>query len=290
MQITGIPRFTNIERNNNDLASQVGNTPLLRLANISRAHGLRPGVDLYAKAEWFNPSGSVKDRAALYMIRDGERRGLLVPGKTILDATSGNTGIAYAMLGASMGYRVEICLPASASAERKKLLRLYGACIVETPAALGTDGAIEEARRRFSTMPGRYFYPDQYNNPANWKAHYDGTGPEIWEQTEGRVTHFVATVGTSGTFVGTSRRLKECSPSIQVIEVQPASSFHGLEGMKHMPTVIVPGIYDPNLADEHLTVQTEDAQAMVRELARDGGYPGWPISGCCSAGISEGGM
>ena len=204
-----------------DITTQIGNTPLLRLGNIAREHGIKPEVEIYAKAEWFNASGSVKDRAALYMIRDGERRGLLGPGKTILDATSGNTGIAYAMIGAALGYRVEICLPATASLERKQLLKLYGAEIIETHPSMGTDGAIQEARRRYAQSPERYFYPDQYNNEANWLAHYDGTGPEIWEQTGGQVSHFVAVVGTSGTLVGTARRLKEFNPGIQVVEVQP---------------------------------------------------------------------
>jgi S-sulfo-L-cysteine synthase (O-acetyl-L-serine-dependent) len=238
-----------------------------------------PEVEICAKAEWFNPGGSVKDRAALYMLRDGERRGLLVPGKTILDATSGNTGIAYAMLGAALGYDVEVCVPRTASPERKQLLNLYGARVIETPAELGTDGAIEEARRRYREAPERYFYPDQYNNPANWRAHFEGTGPEIWRQTRGRVTHFVAGVGTSGTLTGTARRLKHYNPEIQVVEVQPASAFHGLEGMKHMPSALVPGIYDPDLADMHAVVETEDAQAVTRDLARYEGILAGPSGG-----------
>jgi cysteine synthase B len=262
-----------------DLASQVGNTPLLRLARLAEAHGVHRGVEVYAKAEWFNPGGSVKDRAALFMIEDGERRGLLVPGRTILDASSGNTGISYAMIGASRGYEVEICLPSTASPERKQLLRLYGARVIETPGALGTDGAIEEARRRYDASPGRYFYPDQYNNPANWQAHYFGTGAEIWRQTRGRVTHFVAVLGTSGTFTGTARRLKQLNPAVRVVEVQPASAFHGLEGMKHMPSALVPGIYDPRLADERLTVETEDAQGVARQLARHEGILAGPSGG-----------
>ena len=262
-----------------NLPALVGNTPLLRLDQIARLHGVAPTVELYAKAEWFNPSGSVKDRAALYMIRDGERRGLLTVGKTILDATSGNTGIAYAMLGAALGYRVEICLPSVASQERKQLLSLYGATVIETPANLGTDGAIIEAQKRYANDPNRYFYPDQYNNSANWQAHYQGTGPEIWRQTGGRVTHFVAVVGTSGTFTGTARRLKEYNSGIEVIEVQPASSFHGLEGMKHMPTAMVPGIYEPDLADRLLTIETEDAQGTTRDLARHEGILAGPSGG-----------
>jgi cysteine synthase B len=249
------------------------------LDRIAAAYGVSPRVRVYAKAEWLNPSGSVKDRAALYMIEDGERRGLLRPGVTILDATSGNTGIAYAMLGASSGYAVEICLPATASLERKQLLRLFGATVIETHPALGTDGAIEEARRRYEAHPEGYYYPDQYNNPANWLAHYEGTGPEVWAQTEGTVTHFVAAVGTSGTFTGSVRRLKELNPAIRAVEVQPASAFHGLEGMKHMPTALVPGIYDPTLADEHMTVETEEAQATTRDLARIEGILAGPSGG-----------
>ena len=262
-----------------DITAQIGNTPLLRLGRIPGRFGVRPGVAIYAKAEWFNPGGSVKDRAALYMLRDGELQGLLTPGKTILDATSGNTGIAYAMLGAALGYDVEVCVPRTASLERKQLLKLYGARVIETPGELGTDGAIEEARRRYHEAPERYFYPDQYNNPANWQAHFEGTGPEIWRQTNGRVTHFVAGVGTAGTFTGTARRLKLYNPAIQAIEVQPASAFHGLEGMKHMPTALVPGIYDPSLADAHASVETEEAQAVTRDLARYEGILAGPSGG-----------
>ena len=257
----------------------VGNTPLVELERIARAYGVPDTVPVFAKAEWLNPSGSVKDRAALYMIEDGERRGLLRPGVTILDATSGNTGIAYAMLGASSGYQVEICLPATASSERKQLLRLFGATVIETHPALGTDGAIQEARRRYEADPERYYYPDQYNNPANWRAHYEGTGPEIWAQTGGKVTHFVAAVGTSGTFTGTVRRLKRFNPNIRAVEVQPASAFHGLEGMKHMPTALVPGIYDPELADDRAAIETEDAQATTRDLARIEGILAGPSGG-----------
>jgi cysteine synthase B len=251
-----------------DVISRIGNTPLLRLARIEEKYGLPAGVELYAKAEYANPGGSVKDRAALYMIRDGQTRGLLAPGKTILDASSGNTGIAYALIGTALGYKVEICLPESAGPERKRLLAQYGATIVNTPAADGTDGAILEARRRYAENPGRYFYPDQYNNPANWQAHYEGTGPEICRQTNGRITHFVAAVGTSGTFTGTARHLKLYNPNIEVAEVQPDAAFHGLEGMKHMLSALVPGIYAPALADRRLEINTEDAQAMTRALAR----------------------
>jgi len=263
----------------NSITGQIGNTPLLRLDKLPQLKEISPQVELYAKAEWFNPSGSVKDRAALYMVRDGESRGLLVPGKTILDASSGNTGIALAMIGAAQGYSVQICLPATASPERKRLLELFGAEVVETPAALGTDGAITEARRLYTRDPERYFYPDQYNNPANWQAHFYGTGPEIWQQTAGRVTHFVAAVGTSGTLTGTGRRLKQYNPSIEIVEVQPDAAFHGLEGMKHMPSAIVPGIYDPVLADRHIGINTEEAQAMTRTLARHGGILTGPSGG-----------
>lgn len=275
-----IPSFPAAGRDNSaGISAAVGNTPLVRLARTEREFNLPEGVELYAKAEYFNPGGSVKDRAALWMIRDGERRGLLTPGKTILDASSGNTGIAYAMLGAALGYKVEICLPESASPERKRLLSLYGATIINTPAADGTDAAILEARRRFAASPDKYFYADQYNNRANWQAHYEGTAPEIWQQTNGLVTHFVAVLGTSGTFMGTSRRLKEFNPEIEVIEVQPDAPFHGLEGMKHMPTAIVPGIYNPDLADRRLTVDTEEAQAMTRSLAKYEGILAGPSGG-----------
>ena len=250
------------------LLDQIGNTPLLR---IERVVAEFPNIEFYAKAEWFNPGGSVKDRAAYAMIRDGERRGALRPGKTILDATSGNTGIAYAMVGAALGYRVKLFLPTSASPERKQILRAYGAEIVYTPGDEGTDGAIRRVRRLYEAEPEKYFYPDQYGNPANPRAHYETTAPEIWEQTRGRITHFVAGLGTSGTFVGTTRRLKEFNPAIRCISFQPDSGFHGLEGLKHMATAIVPGIYDPALADEDIAVQTEDAQKLAKRLARQEG-------------------
>lgn len=250
------------------LLDRIGNTPLLKLDRIGAGH---PGVEFYAKAEWFNPGGSVKDRAAYSMIRDGEQSGQLRPGKIILDATSGNTGIAYAMVGAALGYRVKLCLPDSASPERKSILKAYGVDIVFTPGDEGTDGAIRRVRKIYNADPEKYFYPDQYGNPANPAAHYTGTGPEIWEQTRGRITHFVAGLGTSGTFVGTTRRLKELNPNIRCISFQPDSGFHGLEGLKHMPTAIVPPIYDPSLADENLEARTEDAHQMVKRLAREEG-------------------
>ena len=282
LNIEAKPSKPAAERNRADLGditASIGNTPLLRLARIGAKYGVPSGVELYAKAEYANPGGSVKDRAALYMIRDGERRKLLTSGKTILDASSGNTGIAYAMIGAALGYRVEICLPESASPERKRLLELYGASIVITPAADGIDGAIAEAHRRYAENPDAYFYPDQYNNPANWQAHYYGTGQEIWEQTAGRITHFVGVVGTSGTLMGTARRLKTHNPEITVVEVQPDAAFHGLEGMKHMATAVVPGIYDPDLADARVEIGTEEAQTMARALARHEGVLAGPSGG-----------
>jgi cysteine synthase B len=246
----------------------VGNTPLLQLSRISQPY--HP-VEIHAKAEWFNPGGSVKDRPALNMILDGERKGALTPGKVILDATSGNTGIAYAMIGAARGYKVTLCLPANASQERKRILKAYGAEMILTDPAQSTDGAIEEARALYRKEPERYFYPDQYNNEANWRAHYETTGPEILRQTEGQLTHFVAGLGTTGTFVGTARRLREFNPAIRLISFQPDAGFHGLEGLKHLSTAIVPGIYDPALADENLEVSTEEAYRLVRAMAREEG-------------------
>ena len=250
------------------LLDHIGRTPLIRFERTGREY---PNVEIGAKAEWFNPGGSVKDRAAYSMIRDGERRGALRPGKVILDATSGNTGIAYAMIGAALGYKVKLCLPSSASPERKQILAAYGVEIVYTPGDEATDGAIRRVREIYQADPDKYFYPDQYSNPANPAAHYTTTAPEIWEQTGGRITHFVAGLGTSGTFVGTTRRLKELNPKIRCISMQPDSGFHGLEGLKHMPTNLVPSIYDANLADENMEVRTEDAQQMARRLAREEG-------------------
>jgi cysteine synthase B len=251
------------------LESHIGNTPLIRLRRI--VSDVPKNIEVYGKAEHLNPGGSVKDRAALAMILAGERSGKLNKGKTILDATSGNTGITYAMIGAVRGYSVTLCLPKNASLERKRILRLYGAEIIETDAMNGTDGAQIVAKELAAEYPNRYFYPDQYNNEANWKAHYETTAPEIWRQTEGRVTHFVAGLGTSGTFVGTTRRLKEFNPQLQAVAMQPDSPLHGLEGMKYMPTAIVPGIYDADLADKNVEVATEDAQEMARTLAREEG-------------------
>jgi cysteine synthase B len=251
------------------LLARVGNTPLIRLAKLDAD---LPGVEMYAKAEFFNPGGSVKDRAGLNMILDGELTGRLTREKTLLDATSGNTGIAYAMICAIKGYKVKLCLPANASHERKQILTAYGAEMLFSDPGEGSDGAIRLCRQVYEADPDKYFYPDQYNNPANWKAHYDGTGLEILEQTGGAVTHFVASMGTSGTFTGTSRRLKkELSSAVQCISAQPSSGFHGLEGLKHMPTAIVPGIYDAAIADDNLWIETEDAYRMTRWLGRNEG-------------------
>jgi S-sulfo-L-cysteine synthase (O-acetyl-L-serine-dependent) len=246
----------------------IGRTPLVRLRRFERE---TPGVELYAKAEWQNPGGSVKDRAAARMILDGEATGRLRPGLTIVDATSGNTGIAYAMVGAARGYHVKLFLPANASPERKLILQAFGAELVLTDPLEGTDGAIREVRRAVAEHPERYFYPDQYSNDGNWRAHFDTTGPEIIEQTGGRITHFVAGLGTSGTFIGTGKALRQFNSSIRLVSFQPSSPFHGLEGLKYMESAIVPAIYDPTLADEDLRVTTEDAHRTVRRLARDEG-------------------
>ena len=250
------------------LLDLIGNTPLIKLANLVE----NPRVEIYGKAEWANPGGSVKDRPALNMILEGERSGALTRDKTIIDATSGNTGIAYAMIAAARGYRVKLCLPKNASEERKRILEAYGVELVLTDPLAGSDGAILVVREIVAADPDKYFYPDQYNNPANWRAHYETTGVEIFEQTRGRVTHFVAGLGTSGTFVGTGRRLRELKPEVKLISMQPDSPFHGLEGLKHMETAIVPGIYDPTLADEEVEVDTEEAHAMVKRLARREGW------------------
>jgi cysteine synthase B len=251
----------------------IGDTPLVRLEALETN-----GSQIYAKLEWQNPGGSVKDRAAARMIVEGERSGALRPGGTILDATSGNTGIAYAMIGAALGYRVRLCVPANVTPERLRMLRAFGADLVLTDPMDGSDGAIREARAIHQREP-HLFYPDQYNNEANWRAHYDTTGLEIWRQTEGAVTHFVAGLGTSGTFTGTTRRLRVLNPALKAYSVQPDGPLHGIEGLKHMATSIVPGIYDERLADEDLRIATEDAHAMTRRLAADLGW---------FAGISSG--
>jgi cysteine synthase B len=256
------------------LPERIGNTPLIRLDQaLESALPLRdhPGVTLLAKAEWANPGGSVKDRAAASMVADVRDRGLLRHGKTLLDATSGNTGIALAMLGAALGIPVQLAMPANVSPERKRILRAYGAQVDWTNPDLGSDGAIRRARELAGNDPERFCYVDQYSNDANWLAHYRTTGPEIWHQTAGQVTHFVAGLGTSGTFMGTTRRLKELNPALQAISFQPDSPFHGLEGLKHMGASIVPAIYNPHLADRALEIETEAAYAMARRLARDEG-------------------
>ena len=246
----------------------IGNTPLLRIRMFERDF---PHVEVYAKAEWFNPGGSVKDRAALSMIEDGERRGALTHDRTIIDSTSGNTGIAYALVGAAKGYRVKLVMPSNVSAERKALVTAYGAEIVYSDPLEGSDGAILMVRELAASDPDAYFYPDQYSNPANVRAHYEGTAVEILEQTSGRVTHFIAGLGTTGTFVGTSRRLKEHDPSIHTIAVQPEDSFHGLEGLKHLPTAILPKIWDASVADEVWGCPTEPAYDLARLVARSEG-------------------
>lgn len=248
-----------------DLLSLIGKTPLIRIPSLTEQ---LPGIEIYGKAEYFNPGGSVKDRPALNMIKTGECAGKLDKTKTLLDATSGNTGIAYAMICAAKGYKVKLCLPANASHERKRILQAYGAEIVFTDPAEGSDGAIRKCREIYEQDPDRYFYPDQYNNPANWQAHFETTGPEIIAQTEGRITHFVTSMGTSGTFTGVTRRLHRDMPGVQCLSAQPSTGFHGLEGTKHMPTSIMPGIYDPNLASDNIWIETEDAYKMVKYLAR----------------------
>lgn len=252
------------------IEDQIGNTPLVGFRSVT-AH-LPADVQVYAKAEWTNPGGSVKDRAAANIIREAERSGGLTRDKILLDSTSGNTGIAYAMLGAAKGYRVKLFLPENASPERISILRAYGVDVVFTDPLEGSDGAIRGVRELAAREPDLYFYADQYNNPANWQAHYKSTGVEIWEQTQGSVTHFVAGLGTSGTLMGTGRRLKDFNPAIEVISLQPDSPFHGLEGWKHMETAIKPGIYDTGLADRDLGIGTEVTYAMARRLAREEGY------------------
>jgi cysteine synthase B len=263
--IPGLPRTAA------SILDLIGNTPLLRLSAFEA--GLR-NVELYAKAEWMNPGGSVKDRPALRMIQDGEKSGALTRDKIILDATSGNTGIAYAMIGAARGYRVRLCVPSNVTPERKRILAAFGAEIVFTDPMQGSDGAILRAREMYAAEPNAYFYVDQYNNAGNWRSHYDTTAAEIIEQTGGRITHFVAGLGTSGTFIGAGRRFREFNKTIRLISVQPDSPLHGLEGLKHMETAIVPGIYEPSLADEDLGVSTEDAFELTRQLARSGLFVG----------------
>ncbi|HVA65571.1 MAG TPA: cysteine synthase family protein [Elusimicrobiota bacterium] len=247
----------------------VGNTPLISFPKLARSLGDR--VEIVAKAEWHNPGGSIKDRPALRMLRQAERDGRLSPGKIIMDATSGNTGIAYAWMGAKLGYKVRLAVPGNINVERKKILLAYGAELILTDPLEGPDGAIHKAQELNAANPELYFYPDQYNNPENWKAHHKTTGPEIWEQTQGRVTHFIAGLGTSGTFRGAGARLKELSPGVKLISVQPDSPLHGLEGLKHMDSAIVPGIYDPRQADQNLEIATEEAYEWVLRAAKEEG-------------------
>jgi cysteine synthase B len=262
--------------------SRIGNTPLLRLERIARD---LPNIQLLGKAEWYNPGGSVKDRAAFNIVNEGRRAGKFTPGKTLLDSTSGNTGIAYAMIGAAEGFPVTLCMPENVSVERKRILFAYAANIIYTDPGDGSDGAIRAARELYAREPEKYFYADQYSNDANWQAHYHGTANEIWQQTEGRITHFVSMMGTSGTFMGTARRLKELNAEIRCISLQPDSPFHGIEGAKHMASAIVPKIYDASLADEDLGIATEDAYATAIRAAREEGLligisAGSAIAGC----------
>ncbi len=260
--------ITSIKALGTGILERIGNTPLIRLERLA-AH--LPGIQILGKAEWTNPGGSVKDRAASAIVADAQRRGLIGNGRGLLDATSGNTGIAYAMLGAALGFPVTLCMPSNVSIERKRYLAAYGAQVIWTDPADGSDGAIRKARELSAAEPDRYFYADQYSNDENWRAHYRTTGNEIWEQTEGQITHFVAGLGTSGTFMGTTRRLKELNPAIRCISMQPNSPFNGLEGLKHMATAIVPRIYDPTLADANIEMPTETAYAMVKNLGRNHG-------------------
>ncbi|MEJ5240681.1 MAG: cysteine synthase family protein [Anaerolineales bacterium] len=264
------------------LEACVGNTPLLPLRRVTA--GISPRVRVLAKAEWFNPGGSVKDRAALNILRQAQAEGHLREGRRLLDSTSGNMGIAYAMFGAAMGIGVTLCIPANASAERIAILRAYGAELILTDPLEGSDGAILKARQLAEEFPERYWYANQYDNPASWQAHYQSTGPEILHQTEGQVTHFVAGVGTSGTLMGTGRALREWNPKVEIIAVQPDAPFHGLEGLKHMPTAICPAIFDPNFPDRTLEVSTEEAYAMVRRLAREEGLFVGISSGAAAVG------
>lgn len=269
------------------LTDQVGNTPLFQLERLPHRLGVPAGVTLLVKAEWFNPGGSVKDRPALRIIQEAIEDGRLQPGRTILDATSGNTGIAYAMLGAALGFPATLVVPANCSTERKMTLRAYGAELIFSDPLEGSDGAIHLARQMAADAPDRYFYADQYSNPANWWAHYDGTGPELLAQTDGRLTHFVAGLGTTGTMMGAGRRLKETNPGIQLVAVQPDHGFHGLEGLKHLPSALVPAIYDSSLIDHTIWVRTEDAYAMTQRLAREEGIFAGSSSGAALVGAIE---
>lgn len=268
------------------LVDRIGNTPLVQLTRIA-ADRVRPGVEVWAKLESFNPGGSVKDRAAWNILRDAEANGRIRPGMRLLDSSSGNTGIAYGMIAAARGHRLTLCLPRNANMERKKILRAYGVEILETEPLEGSDGAIRTARALAAEHPDRYLYLDQYSNPMNWRAHYDGTALEIWRDTQGRVTHWVAGLGTTGTFVGTTRRLKELSPALFAASVEPDGPFHGLEGLKHLESAMVPGIYDGSLADEKLAAPTEESLELMRRLAREEGILAGPSCGAALWGALE---
>jgi cysteine synthase B len=264
---SNVPRASSLRLGQRSV-ERIGNTPLLRVERIASD---LPNIELLGKAEWVNPGGSVKDRAASNIVAEGRASGKFGPGKTLLDSTSGNTGIAYAMIAAAQGFPVTLCMPENVSVERKRILHAYGANIIYTDPGDGSDGAIRKARELYAAEPEKYFYADQYSNDANWRAHYHGTANEIWQQTQGRVTHFVSMLGTSGTFVGNARRLKELNPKIRCISLQPDSPFHGIEGAKHMASAIVPKIYDASLADEDIGIATEDAYAVAKRLAREEG-------------------
>jgi cysteine synthase B len=270
-----------------DLLSRVGNTPLLDLSDFARGLGVSPRVGVYAKAEWMNPSGSVKARAALWIVRDAERSGELYPGKVLIDSSSGNTGIAFAMIGAIKGYQVHLVMPANVSQERKALAHAYGAKLIESDPLEGSDGAIRLVRELVANEPDRYFYANQYNNPANWLAHYESTGPEIWQQTEGKITHFVCGLGTTGTFVGTGRYLRAQNPNIQLVALQPEDELSVIEGLKYLPTAILPAIYDPTLVDRHIGIDADETWAMTRRLARQAGLFVGLSSGAAMAGAIE---
>ena len=254
-----------------DLLSLVGNTPLIDLSQFGRGLGVSPRVGVYAKAEWVNPSGSVKARAALWIVEDAERNGQLQPGRILIDSSSGNTGIAFAMIGAVKGFEVHLVMPSNISQERKALAHAYGAKLIESDPLEGSDGAIRMVRDLVANHPDRYFYANQYNNPANWIAHYESTGPEIWQQTQGKVTHFVAGLGTTGTFVGTGRFLKERNPAMQLVALQPDDELSVIEGLKYLPTAIVPTIYDANIVDRHMGIDPEETWEMTRQLTRQAG-------------------
>ncbi len=269
------------------ILDQVGNTPLLDLSHFAQELGVAPGVGVYAKAEWLNPSGSVKARAALRIVEEAERTGELAPGKILIDSSSGNTGIAFALIGAVKGFAVQLVMPGNVSPERKALVRAYGATLITSDPLEGSDGAIRLVRAMVAAEPDRYFYANQYNNPANWLAHYEGTGPEIWQQTDGAVTHFVAGLGTTGTFIGTGRYLKEQNPAIQLVAMQPEDELSVIEGLKYLETAITPGIYDPTLHDQAISVSAEAAWQITRGLAQKAGLFVGVSAGAAVAGTIE---